>query len=116
MWIAGLAVIAAIAASYHLTRPPELVWWTCPDVGGTGLHVHLLIPLGWYAVREPDGKPTNPDANTYFTIYPVDRRPKLLQLLSASSPEEAGVTIVVTQSQSAMSVWPPSGRTIAERQ
>lgn len=30
MWVAGLAVIAAIGATIQLTRHPELVWCTSP--------------------------------------------------------------------------------------
>ncbi len=47
MWIAGLAVIAAIAATYRLTRPPALVWWTSPAMGSSGKHARMLIPEGW---------------------------------------------------------------------
>src|SRR6185503_10059323 len=45
-WIAGLAVIAAFTATYHLTRPPELVWWTSPPIGSTGRRLKVLIPNG----------------------------------------------------------------------
>ena len=27
-WLAGLLVVGAVALTYRLTRPPELVWWT----------------------------------------------------------------------------------------
>ena len=53
MWIAGLAVIAAIAASYHLTRPPELVWWTSPPIDERGHRVNALVPRGWGPGHEP---------------------------------------------------------------
>ncbi len=46
MWFAGLAVIAAIAATYQLTRLPELVWWTSPPIGETNHRVRVLIPNG----------------------------------------------------------------------
>jgi hypothetical protein len=48
VWIAGLAVIAAIAATYQLTRPPDLVWWTSPPIGKSGLRAKALIPQGWH--------------------------------------------------------------------
>ena len=53
MWIAGLAVIAAIAATYHLTRPPELVWWTSPPIDERGHRVNALVPSGWGPGQEP---------------------------------------------------------------
>jgi hypothetical protein len=61
MWIAGLAVIAAIAATIQLTRPPELVWWTSPAIGDTGRHAQVRIPLGWQLESPVFGSSMDPD-------------------------------------------------------
>src|SRR5438477_9081361 len=78
-WIAGLAVIAAIGATYQLTRPPELVWWTSPPIGRTELHVRILRPYGW--ILEPGTQPDNPldNSQTAYRFDLVDRSPAILR-------------------------------------
>ncbi len=92
MWIAGLAVIAAIAASIQLSRPPELVWWTSPPLGNTGQHVRVLIPYGWKSRMLPIRRDfTNGVAS--YRILPVENRPALIRWLFPRPTEDAVVGI-----------------------
>ena len=95
MWIAGLAVIAAIAATIRLTRSPELVWWTSPEIGKSGLHVKALVPRGW-EVRSSIGAGLELGGKwpTYL-ISPVDRRPAFLRWLFRHQNEVVGLEVFV---------------------
>src|SRR5437870_417234 len=88
IWITGLAVIAAIAATYHLTRPPELVWWTSPPIPGTAMHVHLRVPYDWEQVNLG----WSPGINV-FELQPTDRRPRYLRWLTRRPESPAFITI-----------------------
>ena len=93
MWIAGLAVIAAIAATYQLTRPPELVWWTSPAIRPRGRHVKVLIPNGWKSRLGQIGQNTNGIAS--YRILPVENRPEFIRWLFPRAAEDAVVGIDV---------------------
>jgi hypothetical protein len=80
MWIAGLAVIAAIAATYHLTRPPELVWWTSPPIGASGRHAKIVIPRGMDA-RLVNGQVRDGVWWNTYSFELVDSRPAFLRWL-----------------------------------
>src|SRR5437868_1883123 len=53
--LAAFLLIAAIALTYRLTRPPELVWWTSPPIANTGRRVTIMIPRGWALERPVPG-------------------------------------------------------------
>src|SRR2546423_15612985 len=42
-----VAAVSVLGAVYWFTRPPELIWWTSPEIGMTRLHLRMLIPNGW---------------------------------------------------------------------
>src|SRR5947208_14806305 len=42
-----VAAVSVLGSAYWFTRPPEMIWWRSPEIGKTGLYVHLLIPSGW---------------------------------------------------------------------
>jgi hypothetical protein len=46
-WLGALLLIAAIALTYRLARPPELVWWTSPAIDSDNKRLHVLIPAEW---------------------------------------------------------------------
>jgi hypothetical protein len=75
IWIAGLAVIAAIAATYQLTRGPKLVWWNSPEIDQTGRRVWLLIPHGWAVKRVS----TTKDHVSYTLFFDEDSRPSFFR-------------------------------------
>ena len=100
-WIAGLAVIAAIAGTYLLTRPQELVWWTSPVVARSRRHVRALIPFGWQPLS-PFGrvKDSNGNWQAVYNFGPQrDRRPGLLRWISPQHRQASLLSIVVTQFQ-----------------
>ncbi len=89
MWIAGLAVIAAIAATYHLPRPPELVWWTSPAIGNSGRRLRMLIPNGWEAGRSYLVEDPRDHWTASYGILPApDRLPKLIRLVLRRNRQE----------------------------
>ncbi len=92
MWIAGVAVIASIAASYHLTHPPELVWWTSPEIGTTGRQVRVRIPQGWDGPNL-DTIQVGAELCTLYMFRPVDRRPGLLRQLIPHRSEDADLDV-----------------------
>ncbi len=97
MWIAGLAVIAAIAATYQLTRPPELVWWTSPPLVKTGRRVAFLVPGDW--VREPlDPSQAYPGGyvDCVHVFAYADRRPALLRRLFPKNSEYGTVSVRIS--------------------
>jgi hypothetical protein len=101
VWIAGLTVIAAIAATYLLTRPPELVWWSSPEVDRSRCHVRALIPFGWEPLS-PFGpvKATNGNWQAVYNFGLLrDRRPALLRWISRPHRQASLISIVVTQFQ-----------------
>jgi hypothetical protein len=111
MWIAGLAVIAAIAATYRFTRPPELVWWTSPAIGNTGRHVRVLVPQGWEA-----GAPIDLQSQTDLVWYrnceliPTDHRPMFLSRLLPRNQEHAVLAIrIIYYRQGQLPGWVSSG-------
>lgn len=53
-WLAGLAMVGAVALTYRLVRPPELVWWTSRPLDAKGRHARLLIPAGWKLTSRGD--------------------------------------------------------------
>src|SRR5262245_48735870 len=87
--LAGLAAaIAVIAAVYHLTRPPELVWWRSPLVHSTGRRVCVLQPLGW-KLRDSysDG-----ETMTHYNLGPDQRSlPKWLEWLGSANESDANI-------------------------
>ena len=96
LWLAGLAVIAVIAATISLTGPAVLVWWTSPPLRSTGSHVRLLIPQGWerikVAVHEDASTPL---WNVDYLIRQVDRRPQFIRWIIPFKPEDGYVVVMV---------------------
>ena len=90
-WLAALLLLATIALTYRLTRPPELVWWTSPLIPGTAKRVHLLIPFGWeqYAPGVLD--------ISLFALQPKDRCPPYLRWL-LHCPESPDFITISTRS------------------
>jgi hypothetical protein len=95
---AALVVAAsALGAAYWFTRPPELVWWTSPSIGKTGLHARVLIPSGWELI----GPAMHSDGHKLDDLYIImrgDKRPSLLRrLLPTSSEGVAGMTVHIQE-------------------
>jgi hypothetical protein len=96
LWIAGLAIIAAIGATYRPTRPPELVWWTTPVIADTRRHVRVLIPRGWTMEdRTADTIIPKELWHRYYQIRPTDDRPHYLRRILPEPIEEAIIGVGV---------------------
>ncbi len=93
MWFAGLAVIAAIAATYYLTRPPALVWWTSPPIGNSGRHVLALIPNGWKHNAPEGGFRQHGDYRWFFG--PVGHTPLWLRWILRRQDEQARLVVYI---------------------
>src|SRR5438309_1245808 len=98
MWIAGLAAIAATAATYRLTRTPELVWWTSPPLGSRNRHIQALVPSDWEMDQGYNGRRKGKSPMAWYIIRPVEHRPTLLRWLSPRQPD-GGLAIGVTDIQ-----------------
>lgn len=84
------AAASVLFAAYWFTRPPELVWWTSPQlctdswskepISKNGPVVHVLIPNGWEAEGPVvSGSSSIGLVQNRFNFSEVDRRPWLLQ-------------------------------------
>jgi hypothetical protein len=108
MWIAGLVVIAAIAATYRLTHPPGLVWWTSPPIAKAGQHVRLLVPQGW----EYDPKASDTTGYVFdpgeivIVLSPVDRTPSWLRWLLPKHEGPAMIAMIAGPSSTVRSFAP----------
>ncbi len=88
MWITSFAVMAAIAATIHLTRLPELVWWTSPPIRNTGRHAKILIPRGFDALGPVEEQVTDGNWYNTYSFEPVDSRPTFLRWLMPDRSDE----------------------------
>src|SRR5947209_3985419 len=87
-WLAALLLIPAIALTYRLTRPPELVWWTSPPISQTRLHLRILVPVGW-AVEDKSGETLMPEMKqAHYQFHPTDDRPWLVRRLNPVRTED----------------------------
>src|SRR5437764_788438 len=93
-WLAALLLLATIALTYRLTRPPELVWWTSPPLMGTHRRVTSLSPSGW-DLKSRTGVPfgMGKQMMTMYELVPVDRRSKLLQRLLPRNEDAASLVV-----------------------
>jgi hypothetical protein len=84
MFASTVAACAVLFAAYWFTRPPELVWWTSPEIANTGRHIRVKLPDGWELEEQKflDVK-TVPVYGLYVRISfcARDGRPKFLRRL-----------------------------------
>lgn len=92
-----VVVVSALGAAYWFTRPPELVWWTSPAIGGSGFRVCGLVPGGWEL--KPKRTILNPAKGQWFLALfefdPVDRRPWFLQWFRRIRAERGAQSIII---------------------
>src|SRR3989442_3477742 len=98
-----VVAVSALGAAYWFTRPPELVWWTSPQLD-EGIHFKILIPSD---MKEDSG---NNDGVYWF--HGADRRPRFLQWLVRPTEEVAALFIEPNPNKRD---WPPVGQTKVER-
>jgi hypothetical protein len=112
IWITGLAAIAAIAAAYLLTRPPPLIWWTSAPIGGSRLHLRVMVPNGWALFASPENPSIanaqpghRPEWAYWYQLTPVDRTPAFLRWIFPRKPEIADLTIIYGQPKNKDFEW-----------
>jgi hypothetical protein len=89
-----VVAMSALGAAYWFTRPPELVWWTGPEMGKSGKHVRLRVPRGWEWDQPLDfGGKSKYGWVASRTVRLVDRRPKFIRWLSRQGLEAGYVSI-----------------------
>jgi hypothetical protein len=94
VWVAGVAVIAAIAATYQLTRPPALVWWTSPPIDKASRRVAVLIPAGWEEVESQSDIGIPDNTRAFYWAPSKDRIPEILRKLLRRRPSGMGREVV----------------------
>src|SRR5947209_8701745 len=80
-WLAIPAAAAVLALAYHLTRPPELIWWRSPEFGNTGHKARLLIPGAWDSGQYTNWRPHTTHLITEYAFSPPTIRPAFLRRL-----------------------------------
>src|SRR5262245_44054544 len=80
---------SVLALAYHLTRPPELVWWRSSPVFGT-VCVRCLVPTGWRLDMEKaeENLSGHRAPDFAFAFVYVDRRPRFLQAILQGNKED----------------------------
>ena len=86
--LGGLAVVGAVVLTYRLTLPPELVWWTSPEIPSTGRHAKILIPRGMYGSGTGDGQVNDGVWWTSYTFKLGDPRPAFLRWLDRNRSDD----------------------------
>ena len=92
-----VAATSVLWAAYWFTRPPELVWWSSPPIGGTGLRVHTLVRSDM-----EETKPMGIKVEGLFQMHlwrPVDSRPKFLRRLLPKQQEKISMIQLIVEGQ-----------------
>jgi hypothetical protein len=90
-----VVAFSLLAAAYWFTRPPDLVWWTSPEIKGTKHRLKALIPSGWQRLALKTDPP-KVWAGSY-DFEPVDNRPRFLRWILRQEKEDAMITIGVKE-------------------
>lgn len=99
-----VVAVSALGAAYWFTRPPELVWWTSPKIGDSGLRLKVIFPSGWVLTPSPNNPSAasqapgrHPEWAYWFQMSPVDGTPSYLRWIFPYKPEQADLTIIFGQ-------------------
>jgi hypothetical protein len=95
-----VVAVSVLGAAYLFTRRPELVWWSSPLIGKTGLRVRALLPVDYKVTVSNYGSAvTDSDLSLHYSFIYSDHMPRILRRILAQHPDLPRVSILIFHSQ-----------------